>query len=164
MKVRLSDFVINFLADKGIDTIFVVYGSALGDLVDAFTRTDKTRYVAVVHEQAGGFAAEGYAKVSGRPGAAIATSGPGGMNLLTPMGNCYYDSVPCVFITGQVHSQFLRPDQSIRQVGFQEADIVSMATPVTKYAKMITDPKSIKYDFTTPSSSFVSILNVTIAG
>jgi len=80
--------------------MFVVYGAANGDIVDAFTRTDKTEYVAVMHEQAGGFAAEGYAKVSGRPGVAIATSGPGGMNLLTPMGNCFYDSIPCIFITG----------------------------------------------------------------
>ncbi len=61
--MKLADFVIDFLANKGIDKVFVVYGSANGDLVDAFTRTDKTQYVAVMHEQAGGFAAEGYAKV-----------------------------------------------------------------------------------------------------
>ena len=67
-----------------------------------------------MHEQGGGFAAEVYAKVSGKPGVAIATSGPGGMNLLTSMGNCFYDSVPCIFITGQINSQFLRPDPSIR--------------------------------------------------
>lgn len=144
--MKVADFIINQLADRGIDTIFVVYGSANGDLIDAFTRTDKTRYVAVMHEQAGGFAAETYAKVSGKPGVAIATSGPGGMNLLTPMGNCFYDSAPCLFITGQINSQFLRRDPSIRQVGFQEADIVAMATPVTKYAKMITRPESVKYE------------------
>ena len=146
MKVKVADFIINQLADRGIDTIFVVYGAANGDLIDAFTRTDKTRYVSVMHEQAGGFAAETYAKVSGKPGVAIATSGPGGMNLLTPMGNCFYDSTPCLFITGQINSQFLRPDPSIRQVGFQETDIVAMATPVTKYAKMITRPESVKYE------------------
>jgi acetolactate synthase-1/2/3 large subunit len=115
-------------------------------LIDAFTRTSKTRYVAVIHEQGGGFAAEAYAKVSGKPGVAIATSGPGGMNLLTPMGNCFYDSVPCIFLTGQINSRFLRPDPSIRQIGFQETDIVSMAAPVTKYAKMITKPESVKYE------------------
>lgn len=144
--MKVADYVVDFLASKGIDSVFVVYGAANGDLIDAFTRTDKTKYVAVMHEQAGGFAVEGYAKISGRPGAAIATSGPGGMNLLTPMGNCYYDSVPGIFITGQVNSQFLRADPSIRQVGFQETDIVSMAKPVAKYAKMILDPKSIRYE------------------
>ena len=145
MKLKLADYVIGFLADKGIDKMFVVYGAANGDLIDAFTRNDKTDYVAVMHEQGGGFAAEGYAKVSGRPGVAMATSGPGGMNLLTSMGNCYYDSIPCIFITGQINSQFLRPDPSIRQVGFQETDIVSMAEPVTKYAVMIDEAKDVKY-------------------
>lgn len=144
--MKAADFIIHYLADYGINTIFVVYGAANGDLIDAFTRTDKTRYVAVMHEQAGGFAAEAYAKVSGRPGVAIATSGPGGMNLITPMGNCFYDSVPCLFLTGQINSRFLRPDSSIRQIGFQETDIVSIATPVTKYAKMLTEPKSVKYE------------------
>lgn len=124
----------------------MVYGAANGDLVDAFTRTDKTQYVAVMHEQAGGFAAEGYAKIKGKPGVAIATSGPGGMNFVTPMGNCFYDSVSCLFITGQINSRFLRPDPSIRQVGFQETDIVSIAAPITKYAKMVTEPKDIRYE------------------
>ena len=144
--MKVSDFIINSLADHGIDTMFVVYGAANGDLIDAFTRTTKTKYVAVMHEQGGGFAAEVFAKVTGKPGVAIATSGPGGMNLLTSIGNCFYDSVPCIFITGQINSRFLRPDSSIRQVGFQETDIVAMAKPITKYAKMITDPKSVKYE------------------
>ena len=135
--IKVADFIINTLADRGIEKMFVVYGAANGDLIDAFTRTGTTAYVAVMHEQAGGFAAEAYAKVKGVPGVAIATSGPGGMNLLTAMGNCFYDSVPCVFITGQINSRFLRPDPAIRQIGFQETDIVAMAAPVTKYAKMI---------------------------
>lgn len=144
--MKLADYVIKFLADKGIDKIFLVYGAANGDLVDAFTRIKNTEYVATMHEQAAGFAAEGYAKIKGIPGAAIATSGPGGMNFVTPIGNCFYDSVPCVFITGQINSKFLRSDSSIRQVGFQETDIVGIVKPITKYAKMITDHKSIRYE------------------
>ncbi len=144
--MKVADFIINYLADYGIDKMFVVYGAANGDLIDAFTRNDRTKYVAVMHEQAGGFAAEAYAKIKGKPGVAIATSGPGGMNLLTPMGNCYYDSVPAIFITGQINSQFLRPDPSIRQVGFQESDIIGMAAPVTKYAKLIMRAEDIKYE------------------
>jgi len=144
--MKVADYIIKHLADYGISDIFVVYGAANGDLIDAFTRTPNTRYVAVMHEQAGGFAAEGWAKVRGKPGVAIATSGPGGMNFVTPIGNCYYDSVPALFITGQINSQFLRPDPSIRQVGFQETDIVSIVTPITKYAKMLTKPEDVRYE------------------
>jgi len=144
--IKVADYIINTLAEQGIDKMFVVYGAANGDLIDAFTRTAITEYVAVMHEQAGGFAAEGYAKVKGIPGVAIATSGPGGMNLLTSMGNCFYDSIPCVFLTGQINSQFLRPDPSIRQIGFQETDIVAMAAPVTKYAKMIVKAEDVRYE------------------
>ena len=148
MKIKIADYLINYIADLGVDKAFIVYGAANGDIVDAFTRTNKIQYVAVMHEQAGGFAAEGYAKVKGKkiPGVALATSGPGGMNFVTSIGNCYYDSVPAIFLTGQIKSQFLKPDPSIRQVGFQETDIVSIVKPITKYAKMITDPNSIKYE------------------
>ena len=144
--IKVADYIINTLAERGIDKIFVVYGAANGDLIDGFTRTAATEYVAVMHEQAGGFAAEGYAKIKGIPGVAIATSGPGGMNLLTSMGNCFYDSIPCVFLTGQINSRFLRPDPSIRQVGFQETDIVAMAAPVTKYAKMMVKAEDVRYE------------------
>jgi len=147
-KIKLADYVIDFYAKIGVDKIFVVYGAANADLVDAFSRNKKTDYVAVLHEQAGGFAAEGYAKVKGNkiPGVAIATSGPGGMNFVTPAGNCFYDSVPTVFITGQVNSNFLRPDPSVRQIGFQEADMCSIFKSITKYTKLILDPNSIKYE------------------
>ena len=144
--MKVADYVIDRLGEYGIDKVFVVYGAANGDLIDAFTRTKNTSYVAVMHEQAGGFAAEAYAKVSGKVGAAIATSGPGGMNFVTPIGNCYYDSVPAIFITGQINSRFLKSDDSLRQIGFQETDIVSIVKPITKYAKMITDPLSIKHE------------------
>lgn len=143
---KCADYIINFLADRGISPIFLVYGGAVGDLVDSFTRNAKTRYVCTMTEQAAGFAAEGYAKVTGKPGVAIATSGPGGQNLLTGIANCFYDSIPLIALVGQVKQEFLRPNDLVRQVGFQECDIVSMSTPVTKYAKMITEPHSIRYE------------------
>src|SRR3989344_5632209 len=144
--MKLADFIINYLAEKGIDKMFVVSGAANAYLIDAFSRTDKTEYVATMHEQAAGFAAEGYAKIKGIPGVAIATSGPGGMNLVTPIGNCFYDSVPALFITGQINSEFLRQDLSIRQVGFQETDIVAIVASITKYAKIIKNVDEIKYE------------------
>lgn len=93
-----------------------------------------------MHEQAAGFMAEGYAKISGF-GVALATSGPGGLNLVTCIGNCYYDSTPVLFITGQVNSRFMRPDDSVRQVGFQETPIVDIVKPITKSAVTVKDPK-----------------------
>ena len=144
MKINLADYVINYLADKGIKEAFLVYGAANGNLTDSFTRTDKIRYICSLHEQAAGFAAEAYARVSGKFGVAIVTSGPGGMNLVTCAGNCYYESVPCLFITGQPNSKFLRKSTEVRQNAFQESDIVSIMKPVTKYAAMVTEPLSIK--------------------
>lgn len=144
--MKVADYIIKYLENYGIREVFVVYGAANGDLIDAFTRMEKIKYVCTMHEQGGGFAAEGYAKITGAFGVAIATSGPGGMNLITSMGNCYYDSVPCLFITGQINSKFLRCDPEIRQVGFQETDIVGIAKPVTKYAVMIKKPEDVKYE------------------
>tara|TARA_B110000196_G_scaffold318700_1_gene334701 strand:+ start:116 stop:1945 length:1830 start_codon:yes stop_codon:yes gene_type:complete len=144
--MKVADYIIKYLADYGIEDVFLVYGAANGDLVDAFTRNDKIRYIAVMHEQGGGFAAEGHAKISGKIGVAMATSGPGGMNFVTPIGNCFYDSVPCLFITGQINSKFMRPDESIRQIGFQETDIISVVKPMTKYAKTIMNPLDVKYE------------------
>lgn len=144
--MRLADYVINFLAEKGVKHVFLVYGSANGDLVDAFTRNDKIQYVCTMHEQAGGFAAEAYSRVSQNFGVALATSGPGGHNLVTPISNCYYESVPTLFITGQQNTKFMKKTNKIRQNAFQETEIVEMVTPVTKYAKMITDKNSIRYE------------------
>ena len=96
-KVKLADYVIDFYSKIGVDKIFVVYGAANGDLIDAFSRNKKTEYVAVLHEQAGGFAAEGWTKVKGLPSVSMATSGPGGMNFVTPIGNFFYDSIVFLF-------------------------------------------------------------------
>jgi acetolactate synthase-1/2/3 large subunit len=142
----VSDYIFTKLRDEGIKEVFQVYGAATGHLVDSFTRINGIEYVALLHEQACGFAAEGYAKVNGNFGVVMATSGPGGQNLITCAANCFYDTVPCLFITGQINQQFLRPDKSIRQIGFQESDQVGCFTPVTKYSVMIKNPEDIKYE------------------
>ncbi|MBU1754306.1 thiamine pyrophosphate-binding protein [bacterium] len=97
------------------------------------------------HEQAGAFAAEGYARINGKLGVSMATSGPGALNLLTGIGSCYFDSVPCMFITGQVNTYEYKFDKPLRQIGFQETDIISVAKPLTKYAKIIVDAEKIRY-------------------
>jgi len=144
--MNVADYVINHLSEIGVKKVFVVYGAANGNLIDSFTRNEKIDYVATMHEQGGGFAAEGYAKVSKNLGVAIATSGPGGMNFVTSMGNCFYDSVPCLFLTGQVKTRYMRKDKSVRQIGFQESDMVSITKPVTKYSKLVENPLDIRYE------------------
>ena len=131
--MRVSDYILARLAEEGITHAFTVYGGAISELMDAFTRQDRMRYVTCIHEQAAGFAAEGYAKARGVPGLAIATSGPGGGNLVTAIQDCYYDSTPCVFITGQVASKFINRSPMVRQLGFQETPICDIVRPITKY-------------------------------
>ncbi len=132
--MRVSDYVLWRLAEEGIDTAFLVYGGAVSELCDAFTRQSRIRYVVCIHEQACSFAAEGYAKTKGVPGLAIGTSGPGGQNMITGIANCWFDSTPAIFITGQVNSQFIRANDSVRQLGFQEWPCVDVVKPITKYA------------------------------
>jgi acetolactate synthase-1/2/3 large subunit len=113
-------------------------------LIDAFHTHTDIRVVSMHHEQGAGFAAEGFGRMSAAPGVALATSGPGATNLLTAIGSCFFDSTPTVFITGQVNRAELKGDRKIRQLGFQETDIVSMARPITKMAEMVTDPASLQ--------------------
>ena len=144
--MKVANYIIQHLVAAGIDRAFLVQGAANNDLIYAIADTPGINYVCNMHEQSSGFCAEGWSKVTGKPGLAIATSGPGGGNLVTPIQNCFYDSVPCIFLTGQINSRFLRPDPSLRQVGFQETDIVGIVSPITKYAKMVTRPENIRYE------------------
>ena len=140
--MRVSDYLLQRLAAEGIDTAFTVYGGAISELMDAFTRQSAIRYVCPHHEQAAVFAAEGYAKAKGVPGLVIVTSGPGGGNIVTGLQNAFYDSVPLIAITGQVTSRFIRPEGSpLRQLGFQETDIVGIVRPITKAAILVRDPE-----------------------
>ena len=144
--MKVADYVIEYLKEYGIKQVFQVYGAATGDLVDAFARVQGIEFICPIHEQGGTFMVETIAKVTGKMQVFMATSGPGGINALDGIANCYYDSVPSLFITGQVNSKFLRKTVGQRQIGFQENDIVNMAKPITKYATMITDPYRIKYE------------------
>ena len=143
--MKVADFIVQHLKDIGIKKVFVIQGSVVVDLIDAFSRVKGIEYVAVMHEQAGAFAVETYTEVSGELCCFIATSGPGGINILNGVANCFYDSVPALFITGQINSKFLKPDPALRQIGFQENDIVSMARPITKWATMLSEPKDVQH-------------------
>jgi acetolactate synthase-1/2/3 large subunit len=132
--LRASDWIAKFLVSQGVEAVYEVAGGMIVNLIDALHRDGQVRIVACHHEQAAGFAAEGHARMDGVPGVAMGTSGPGAINLLTALGSCYFDSTPAVFITGQVNRHERKLDRPIRQLGFQETDVVAMALPIAKAA------------------------------
>ena len=141
--MKASDYIVSYLYQRGVTHIFEVIGGMITHLVDSADRHGKIKLVSVHHEQAAAFAAHGMGYSTGIPGIAMATSGPGAVNLLTGIGSCYFDSVPAIFITGQVNLIEQKGTRQIRQLGFQETDIVSMARPVTKAAWMIQSASQI---------------------
>ena len=112
-------------------------------LLDSIHQDGRIRIVSMHHEQGAAFAAEGFARITGVPGVAMATSGPGATNLLTGIASCYFDSTPAVFITGQVNRNEMKGDRAIRQMGFQETEIVSLAAPITKAAWQVETPEQL---------------------
>ena len=143
--MKLSDYIVAFLRDNGITTVFGYQGGAITHFVDSIYKAAGIQFISNHHEQASAFAAEGYARVSGNIGVCTATSGPGATNLITGIGSAYFDSIPCLYITGQVNTYEYKRSKEIRQEGFQETDIVSIIKPITKYAVMITVAEKIKY-------------------
>jgi acetolactate synthase-1/2/3 large subunit len=135
--MKATDYIAQFLYERGVAQVFEMSGGMITHLLDSISRLGKTKIVSVHHEQAAAFAADAVGRVTGIPGVAMATSGPGATNLLTGIGSCYFDSSPAVFITGQVNRNEQKGDRAIRQLGFQETDIVSIATPITKAAWQI---------------------------
>ncbi|MGL4998963.1 MAG: thiamine pyrophosphate-binding protein, partial [Cetobacterium sp.] len=115
-------------------------------LADSIAKNPKVKFVQVYHEQTASIAIEGYARENGKIGVAIATSGPGATNMITGIADAYFDSIPAMYITGQVNTYEYKYDKPIRQLGFQETDVVSLVKGITKYSVMITDEKMIKYE------------------
>ncbi len=144
--MKLSDYIADFLSKQGVTHIFGFAGGAVTHMLDSLHGRRDIRFVSAYHEQAAAFAAEGYARAKNDIGVALATSGPGATNLLTGIGSAYFDSIPCLYITGQVNTYEYKGDMRLRQLGFQETDIVGIAKPITKYAVRVSDPHKIKYE------------------
>ena len=121
-----------FIAEKDSSAVYQLSGGMIAFLIDAIGRLGQTKIINTRHEQAAGFAAEGSARVTKKPGFAMGTSGPGATNLLTPIASSFFDSIPVVYITGQVNQKELRTNPNQRQNGFQELDICEMAKTITK--------------------------------
>jgi len=134
--VRAVDALMECLKAEGVDVVFGLPGGANLPTYDAFYDAG-IRHILVRHEAGGGHAAEGYAKATGKVGVALGTSGPGATNLVTPICDAMMDSVPVVFLTGQVRTELLGTD------GFQEADTIGITMPIVKHSFLIQHPLEI---------------------
>jgi acetolactate synthase-1/2/3 large subunit len=141
--MKASDYIASVLKQEKVDAVFELVGGMITHMIDSIFVQGEVPIVSMHHEQAAAFAAEAVGKITGVPGVAMATSGPGATNLLTGVGSCYFDSSPAVFVTGQVNRHEQKGERAIRQLGFQETDIVSMARPVTKDANLVKDVREL---------------------
>jgi len=137
----VSDYILNFLEKKKVKKVFLITGGAIAFVVDAFSRNKNINYISVAHEQAAAMMADSYSRLGPNFGATMVTSGPGATNLLTGIACSWFDSIPNIHLCGQVNthetSAYLKSTKNVRQVGFQETDIVSMAKPITKFSYRI---------------------------
>lgn len=146
--MKLSDYVVHFFEKQKVKDIFMVTGGGCMHLVNSFGNSEKIRFWCTQHEQAAAMAAEGYAKMKNDVGLVLTTSGPGATNTITGVLDCYQDSIPVVFISGQAKRKqtvYNSGIESLRQFGVQEANIVPIVQSITKYAVEIDEPRKIKY-------------------
>ncbi len=143
--MKLSDYVAQRIVEEGIKHVFMLAGGGCMHLVDSVGRRPEIEYVCNLHEQGCAIAAEAYAQYTNKPGVALVTTGPGGTNAITGLAGAWLDSTPCLFISGQVKRSDLAGPRGVRQMGFQELDIVKIVESITKYAVTVTEPSSIKY-------------------
>ncbi len=143
--IKLSDYVIDFIAKQGVKDVFFLPGGGAMHLNDSLGRHPDIQFVAMQHEQAVAVAAEAYSRVTNDLGVCMVTSGPGGTNAVTGVAAAWLDSTPVLFLSGQVKRADLRKDNRLRQSGVQEIDIVTIVNSITKYAATITEPTDIRW-------------------
>jgi len=146
--IRVADYIARTLADYGVRHVFMVTGGAAMHLNDSFGQEKRINIICNHHEQACAMAAEGYARVTGKIGVINVTSGPGGINALNGVFGAWTDSIPMLILSGQVKRETLMATYNLpglRQLGDQEADIISMVKGITKYAVLVEDPRTIRH-------------------
>jgi acetolactate synthase-1/2/3 large subunit len=144
--IKLSDYVISFFQEKGIEHVFLLVGGGAMHLNDSLAKNKKIKHVCALHEQAAAIAAEAYSRYSENFGVAIVTTGPGGTNTVTGVAGCWSDSIPCFFVSGQVKRSDLIGHIGLRINGFQEVEIIKVVKPITKYAETVMEPEMIRYN------------------
>lgn len=148
--IKVSDFIFKHLVEKhNIHHCFLVTGGGAMHLNDSIGHTEGLTYICNHHEQASAIAQEGYFRASGKMCVTNVTTGPGGTNAITGVLGQWLDSIPAIYISGQIKTVTYKntyPDLPLRQLGDQEADIVAVVSPITKYAKTVTNPTEILYE------------------
>ena len=142
--IKLSDYVMQFIAGLGVRHVFMLPGGGAMHLNDSLGRNKNLIYICNLHEQACAIAADAYSQYTNNLGVALVTTGPGGTNAITGVAAAWLDSTPVLFLSGQVKRPDMIGDRGVRQVGFQEIDIVSLVRPITKYAVTVMKPSSIR--------------------
>jgi acetolactate synthase I/II/III large subunit len=142
--MKLSDYIADFISQK-TEYAFVGNGGSVVHILDSLSQKNNFKLIPFVNEQGASIAAEAHYRVTKKPGVAIATSGPGFVNLIQGIACAYYDSIPAVYITGQVITGHLKNEREARQVGFQEMEVVRSVESYTKYAICLTEPSEVKY-------------------
>jgi acetolactate synthase-1/2/3 large subunit len=147
--MTVADYILKFLISKNVNNVFLMNGGAISFVVDSFSRKRTIKYTCVAHEQSAAMMADAYSRAGRGFGATMVTSGPGAQNLITGIACSWFDSIPVMHISGQVNTFELssnhKTTKKVRQIGFQETDIVSMVKPITKFAYQIRKPEEIKY-------------------
>jgi acetolactate synthase I/II/III large subunit len=143
--LKASDAIAKLLTKHKIETCFELVGGMITHLLDSFSESKQFNIISMHHEQAAAFAAEGVARYfcGNKVAVAMGTSGPGATNLTTGIGSCWFDSIPCLFITGQVNTHEQKGQRGIRQQGFQELEIVEIVSSITKFSAKIDDVNSL---------------------
>lgn len=145
MKIKVSDLIAKFLKKKNINHVFVFTGGAALHLIDS-AKKFKINTIPLLHEQSCAMAADAYSRVSKNIGATLSTSGPGATNLVTGVCGAYFDSVPVIYITGQVATFRSKGNLKVRQIGFQETDCVSIFKNITKYCVKLKKASDILFE------------------
>src|SRR3990167_10472424 len=143
--VKVSDYVVDFIAGLGVKHIFLISGGGNIHLIDSVGKNKKIDYICNHHEQACATAAESYSRVTGNLGVCLVTTGPGSTNAITGVTGAWLDSIPVLVISGQVRRDTLSTGLGVRQLGDQEINIVDIVRPITKYAVVVMNPEMIKY-------------------
>lgn len=141
--MKVSDAVAQYLVHEGVNTIFGYQGGAITHLIDSFDKAG-IHYVQTYNEQGASLAADAFARIHPNGlGVAIGTNGPGATNMITGIANAYCDSIPVLFLTGQVHTFAMKQSPEIRQESFQEIEILSVTRSITKYAVTVMDKDEV---------------------
>lgn len=143
MRVKVTDYIVKRLKLLGVQTVFGYQGGNISYLIDSIDKESGIEFVENYHEQASSFASNAYAQVNDSLGVALASSGPGAINLINGIANAFCDSIPCLFFTGDVNTNAKLQSGSRRQNSFQEIDFIPMIKNITKYAVSIDNPERI---------------------